>query len=99
MNEEPQLRHELDRATRAQELLGNELFREAFDTLRDRLTKELFDAPVRDKEGREQLWMMRKLLDGVEGHVKTLVQTGKLASHQLAAKQTMRQKLRELTTW
>ena len=99
MIEDLQLRQELDRASRAQALLNDELLREAIDTLRARISDDLFSSPVRDSEGRERLWLMHRLLASVEGHLKTLVETGKMANLQLERKRSLKDKARELLAW
>jgi len=84
---------EIARGQRAAELLDDPLLREAFTRMRERFTAELFDAPMRDKEGREQLWLMRKCLDAVEGQLQTVMQTGRMAMISRVQARTARQKL------
>ena len=94
MTDEYQLINEIERARQAQELIEHPLFVEAFETYRERLMKEWADSPARDTDGREKLWLMTKLLNGVENHLKELMQTGKLASLQLEQKRTLAQRLK-----
>lgn len=91
-DEEQQLR----RAADAEELLSHPLLRESFETMRERISSELFASPVRDKEGREQLWLMRRLLDAVEGNLQTLVKTGELIKLERERKRSM---LERATDW
>lgn len=86
---------QIARAAQAQELLEHPLLREAFDTLRERVTSQLFDAPMRDQEGRERLWLMRKCLDGVEGHLVSLVKTGQMAQEAREQRRSLMQRLRD----
>ena len=87
---------QLRRAADAAELLAHPLLRESFQTMRERISSELFESPVRDKDGREQLWLMRKLLDAVEGNLATLVRTGELIRLERERKRSM---LERATDW
>jgi len=101
MNEHPTSFDEdqqLRRAAAATELLEHPLLREAFDALRERIGSELFASPVRDREGREQLWLMRRLLDAVEGNLQTLVKTGELIQLERERKRSMLDKARDWVT-
>jgi hypothetical protein len=95
MGEEQQLRYESDRGRRAQELLDDDLLKEAFNTLKEQLKNQWADSPVRDTEGREKLWLMLKLLESVEGHLSTVVTTGKMASIQLTEAKNLMDRLKE----
>lgn len=99
MSDDLKLREEVGRAQRATDLLADPMLREAFDALREQITNDLFAAPARDKEGREQLWLMRKLLDRVEGHLQTQVQTGQMARLQLERANPLRHRLAEALPW
>lgn len=94
LDEDQQLR----RAADAAELLAHPLLRESFDTMRERISSELFASPVRDKEGREQLWLMRRLLDAVEGNLQTLVKTGELIQLERERKRSMLEKAKDWVT-
>jgi hypothetical protein len=92
---EVRLRNEAARGVRANEIVQDELFVEAFALLNDRLTTEWAESPVRDTEGRERIWLMQKLLKNVGDHLKEIAQTGKLANLQLEQERTMVQKAKE----
>lgn len=89
---ESQLRSEASRGNRAIELMSDELVIEAFDTLNERLTNEWANSPVRDTEGRERIWLMKRLLKNVGDHLSEVMTTGKLASLQLEQERTITQK-------
>lgn len=74
-----ELDKEVSRGQRAAEILDSELYIEAFDTLKARLMQQWADSPARDKEGRESLWVMTKLLENVKGHLTEIMETGKIA--------------------
>lgn len=97
---EAQLRAEASRGMAANELLSNELLVEAITTIDDRLTQEWANSPVRDTEGRERIWLMKKLLQNLSGHIRDVAETGKLASIQLERERTLAQKLKsQLNEW
>ena len=82
--DQDKLEYERRRAAEAQDLLDNPLLQEALETIRASVDKEWLDAPARDTEGRERLWMMRKLTDKFEAHLTSIVNDGKIASKKLA---------------
>ena len=93
MNDEYRLLTEIDRARQAQEITEHPLFVEAIEKYKTRLMDEWAASPARDKEGREHLWLMVKTVSVVEGHLKELMQTGKLATLQLEQKKSVRDRL------
>ena len=77
------LNEESQRGQNAEKLLGNELFAEAFDKLREAILTSIEEAPIRDKEGVHELKLMLKVLKDVKGHIIQVVETGKMASIQI----------------
>lgn len=78
-----ELDREISRGQRAAEILDSDLYIEAFDMLKTRLMQQWAESPARDKEGRESLWLMTRLLENVQGHLAEIMQTGKMARVQL----------------
>lgn len=95
LENEPQLRSEAARGQRAAELLADPLLIEAFALLDERFNQQWADSPARDTEGRERIWLMKKLLKNVGEHLAEVATTGKLASIQLERHRTMLQKAKE----
>jgi hypothetical protein len=99
LNNESNLHAESSRGQRAIELLENELLIEAFTVLDNRLTDALNDLPdgERDKVKNqlEQIWMMRKLLKSLKGHISDVITTGKMASLKLEQNRSMAQRFKE----
>lgn len=60
--------------------------------MRDRISRQWAESPARDTEGREKLWLMGKLLENVDQHLKELMQTGQLARLKLEQEQTLKEK-------
>lgn len=78
------------RGVNARLLLETPLLVEAFETTKDEYVKAWRDAPARDTEGRERLWMMVKLLDKVKAHLETVMSGGQLAERELTDLQERR---------
>lgn len=68
---------------RAKNFVNDELYKEAFTETRKLLIDTLIDTPVRDKEGREHLYISIKLLDMVDTHIQSVIETGQLAQQQM----------------
>jgi hypothetical protein len=80
---------EVIRGNQARDLLENPLMVEALTTIRDTIRAQWESSPARDLEGREKLWVMLKLLGNLEGHLKEVLETGKLAQIQVNQKQSL----------
>ena len=89
------IEREISRGSQAQELLEHPLMVEALQTLRSRIAEQWESSPARDKEGRESLWTMLKLLGNLEGHLREALETGKLARLQLEQKQSALKQAKE----
>jgi hypothetical protein len=74
---------EISRGQQAAELLEHPLLAEAFSMLKGQYQSAWESSPARDAQGREELWRLLKSLNAVEGHLKTVVETGKLARIQV----------------
>lgn len=73
----------ISRARNATQLVENPMFRETFTLVRDGLINALVDCPIRDREGAHELKLMLKLLGDLEGNIKRVIDTGKMAVMQL----------------
>lgn len=69
----------LIKAQRAKMLIEDPLIAEAFQTLETEILRQWREAPARDAEGREKLWMMVKLCDRIKQHFESIINSGKLA--------------------
>ena len=67
------------REEHAKRLLNDELFNEAFDTLKTDLMERWHNSGSNESEARESLWLAIRLLDKVRGHVESIVETGHMA--------------------
>ena len=83
MNDDASLHQEVNQGREAGYLLENPVLQQTFDYLKDAYFKAWEQTSVEDSKSRENVWMMYKTLDTVHGHIKTYVDTGKLAKKQL----------------
>jgi hypothetical protein len=84
MSEEAKLLQEAARARRAKEILEDPLVQEAFALIKAKLVDEWERCPMRDKDGREYLYLMMQLQAKFRAHFEQAVQRGKVADHGLA---------------
>jgi|TARA_R110002051_G_scaffold88636_1_gene156123 hypothetical protein len=69
----------MSREDEAKNLLENKLFREAVDTLGIELLDRWTGSGVDDVNQRESIWLALRLLHSIEGHIKSIVETGHMA--------------------
>jgi hypothetical protein len=67
------------RARHANNLLQDELFIEAFEVLKEDLMSRWSHSGSTESEARESIWLAMRLLDRLEGHFKSIVETGQMA--------------------
>lgn len=89
MDNEVKLLRDVDRAMKAEQLLNDETFKGAFDSLEAEYLAAWRATGVTEagQYQREKLWLAINLLGKVKEHVGKIVQNGKLAKTELAMKQ------------
>lgn len=94
MSDEYKLSQAAAKASRASELLGNELLSEAFKALEDSYTAAWRATLIHDVADREKLFLAINIVGKVREHLSAIVQNGKLAQNALTelAKVAERQK-------
>jgi len=70
------LMSDLQREEKAQNLLNNELFQEAFEVLKKDLMDRWSASGSTELEARESIWLAMRLLDKIHGHLTSIVETG-----------------------
>lgn len=70
---------EMMRGEQARQVMENEIYIEAWKSVREAIISAWESAPIRDKEGQNELKLMLKLLTDVRKNVETVMQTGKMA--------------------
>jgi hypothetical protein len=86
---------EIYRGNRAREVLENEMFIEAFETIRNEVISQWQQSPARDSEGREKLFQLLKIADKFKAILTTTLETGKLANLQLEQNRSMLAKAKD----
>lgn len=71
------------RGNEAQDVLSNEAYKAAMQTLRDQITEQWMACPVRDKEGQTLLLQLAKVAAKFEGIFNGMVADGKMAQHKI----------------
>ena len=74
---------EIQRGHRAKAILDDEIFAEAIQKVSTELDQEWLNSPIRDTEGREKIYMMKKMLNVLLVQIQSVMETGKLASKQI----------------
>lgn len=73
----------------ARQLLENEVYKSAIENVRAGIVEKWRSCPIRDREGQHELKLMDKLLSELEGYIKQVVDTGKMAEIQLENERRM----------
>lgn len=71
----------IERATKAEKIINDAVFQDAFDKVRLALLDKIEGSPVRDKDGREYLYLMLKALSDAKGVLEQAMRDGKVALH------------------
>jgi hypothetical protein len=74
---------ERDDGYKAELLLDNPVYIEAVTKVREAIITAWENAPIRDKDGHNELKLMLKLLKDLDANIKTVAQTGTLAKLQI----------------
>lgn len=88
---------ELQRAARAESILGDDLFKEAFSEIEIALLTGIRQTAFKDAELREKLCQQYTLLHSLIGQFRTYMETGKLAEATL--KQRAMEGIRKVVNW
>ena len=67
-----------ERARKANGLLQNELFIEAFDVLKQDLLNRWSNSGSTEVEARVSIWLAMRLLDKIHALIKSIVETGNM---------------------
>ena len=70
---------ELQRAVRAEQILGDDLFKEAVKEVEEAIIRGIRLSPIKDAELREKLCQQLMQLHAVIGQIRSYIETGKLA--------------------
>ena len=68
-----------ERERRANALINDPLFIEAFDALKKELLGQWEHSGSTDIDARESIWLAIRLLDRIHGHIQSIIETGHMA--------------------
>ena len=74
---------EIQRGQQAKQILEDPIYVEAIQKVSQELDQEWINSPIRDTEGREKIYMMKKMLNVLHVQLKSVMETGKLATKQV----------------
>ena len=74
---------EIQRGQQAKRILEDPIYIEALQKVSAELRQEWLNSPIRDTEGREKIYMMEKMLNVLLVQLRSVLETGKLASKQI----------------
>lgn len=89
---------EIKVGNKAEELLENEAFKSATESLRKAILGKWATSPIADHQGQHELRLMLKLLDDLLGNLRVAVSNGKFACNELKIKRTLTQQAKRLLT-
>lgn len=82
--DEQKARDDQTRGWKAQQLLDNDLMEEALKAIESEVVSQWESCPARDKDGKEALWQLYKVSKKFRSLLVGYIQSGKLATEQLA---------------
>lgn len=77
---------EINRAITCQQFLENPIIKQAFDEIKGAIHQQWLKAPVKDVELRERLWALGNAADKFEEILRSHIESGKIAKHELESK-------------
>jgi len=77
------LESEIERGNEAAQLLRNDMFKEAFETLSAYYVEALLNTDLDDDQGRERLYLSVHVLRDIHAHIESVMRTGQMAGVQI----------------
>ena len=75
---------EIGRSNQAKQILQSKIFQESIETLKKIYSEALLEKTgAKESDTREKLWIAYNVVGKVEQHLKSILETGKLAEKQL----------------
>jgi hypothetical protein len=87
-----ELEQEISLGIRAAEVLQNETYIQAYESIKQEIMTKWQQSPARDTEGRETLYLMLGLLEKVQATMQATMENGKVASQKLEYKKSLVQR-------
>ena len=89
---------ELERAARAEQILGDSLFKEAVKAVEEALLNGIKLSPIKDADLREKLCQQYVQLSAVLDQLRGYMETGKLAEA-IIRQRTLGERLKSVVNW
>ena len=89
---------EIQRAIRAEQILKDELFKEAVREVKEAILNGIEMSAIKDSEMREKLCQQLILLNIVVGRLRTYMETGKLAEETIKQR-TLAERFKAAVNW
>jgi hypothetical protein len=89
------LEERMYRGDKAREIIENDVYRDAFEQIRQELINAWEISPARDAEGREKIYLMLGLLGKVERALTATMEDGKIAKHELNHHESLLEKAKQ----
>lgn len=70
--------NEIKRSDQAKRILEDEIFIEAVNKIRSELNTEWLNSDIKDSEQRENIFVMRRMLEIVLMQIRSVMETGKI---------------------
>jgi hypothetical protein len=97
--DQAQRSQELSRSNQAKQILENNLFKEAIESLKKIYSEALLEKTgAKESDTREKLWIAYNVVGKVEQHLQSILETGKLAEKQLEIFRKSQQEKKILST-
>ena len=71
---------EISRGERARQVLEDEMFKEAMTAIKAEVYRKFLATSFDQKEERDELWRKSQTIEALEGYLKSVMISGKLAS-------------------
>lgn len=84
------------RGIRAQQLLDDELIKQAFDAIRNNVFDKFTSSSFKDQETREDCYRMLRAAESFEGMFKRYIREGRIAEEKLSFGQKVVKRIQEL---
>jgi hypothetical protein len=81
--------NKIERAQKAERILTDPLFAEAFENTRQAIFQKIESTPIRDDEGLKHLRLSLKLLQDVRANLTAILNDGKIEEYRLEEKKRL----------
>lgn len=73
----------VQRSTEASQVLDNQAYKDAMQSVKDQVIQQWKDCPIRDVEGQRLLLQLAKIAEKFEATLMGMIEAGKFAQHKI----------------